>query len=440
MIDSCHYAVSVGEKTGADEVEAVWTKKVSTAVKAEMGEISTTLLTESEGIRVRVVKNEALGSAFTYRMDKDSIQEAVDRALAAASATGKDEQWDSLPSQGKYPRVDVWDSKMEDVEPADLAAPVLEILQALPEDIAVRMAAHEAILQQRACVNSNGVEHHDRGTQENFALYSVGTLREGVTPSFYEASFSRVYNPDPTALVDQITHKIDLFKNRETATSGRFQVVLSPLVLLQLFYYTLFKALSGDNAIREKSLLAGRRGENVASSTFTLHDNGIIREGVSSMEMDDEGVPCQDTPLIEKGILQGFIWNDYWAKRTGVTSTGNAHYNDRMGEMSILQSNMVVTPGRVTTEQLFDIKDGYYVVGLQGAHGSNPESGDFSVVCIPAYRIRNGAIAGGVTGVMLSDNVFSLLQKIDAVGRSTEVREFAILPHIRFRDVNVAAK
>lgn len=440
MIDLCSYAVTIGERNGADEIEAFWTKKVSTTIKAEMGEISKSLLTGSEGIRIRVVKNKVLGSAFTYRMDKDSVRKAVEKALAASSASLKDENWDSLPSRQKYPQVDAWDATIEEVSPEDLAAPVLDMVQTIPEDILVRLAAHEVILRQSACVNSSGVEHEDRGTQENLVLYAVGTLKEGVTPSFYEASFLREYNPDPHYLVEEITEKISLFKNRETASSGQFQVVFSPVALLKLFYYTVSKALSGDNVARGKSLLAGKKEEKVASSLLTLHDNGIIPEGIASREMDDEGSPCQDTPLIEKGILHGFIWNDYWAKCTEYASTGNAHYNDRMGEMSIRQSNMVVTPGKYKREQIFDIKDGYYISGLQGAHGSNPESGDFSIVCIPAFRIRKGTISGGVTGMMLSDNIFSLLHKIDAVGQEVEVREFAVLPCIRFTDVNVVAK
>ncbi len=156
--------------------------------------------------------------------------------------------------------------------------------------------------------------------------------------------------------------------------------------------------------------------------------------------MDDEGVPRQNTLLIENGILKGFIWNDYWAKRTGNTSTGNAYYKDKANEMAIQQTNMVVNPGDFTKEELFDIKDGYYVLGFQGVHGSNPESGDFSVVCNPAFRIRNGKISGGVTGMMMSDNIFSLIKEIDAIGRDTKVVQYGILPHIRFTGVNVADK
>ncbi|KYK33308.1 MAG: hypothetical protein AYK18_04770 [Theionarchaea archaeon DG-70] len=440
MMDRCEYAVSVGEQQGADEVEAFWTQKVSTAVKAALGEISTAMTTRNEGMRIRVVTNNALGSAFTYRLDKGSIQKTVSKALAASRVSKKDEYWESFPGHQNYSTIDVWDSTMEEVRPEDLTAPVIEILQAVPDPIIVHYAAHEIILHQQACVNSNGVEHEEKGTRENIALRAVGKLGDGVTPSFYKASFSRKYDPAPAPLVEDLIHKITLFKQPDAAVSGPSHVLFSPFALFKLFYYTLFKAVSGENVARGKSLLAGKEETKVASSIFTLHDNGIVPQGIASAEMDDEGVPCEDTPLVEKGILKGVIWDHYWATRMGETSTGNAHYSDQTGTMSIQQTNMVVHPGKYSTEELYSIDRGYYVLDVQGAHGSNPDSGNFSVMCAPALRIRKGELSGGVTGMMLSDNIFSLLQNIDAVGRESEVREVAILPPVRVTNINVVAK
>lgn len=440
MIDRCEYAVSKGEQQGADEVEAFWIQKVSTAVEAALGEISTAMTTRNEGMRIRVVTNNALGSAFTYRLDKDTIRKTVNRALAASRVSKRDEYWESFPGHQNYSTMNLWDPAMEEIHPEDLIAPVLEILQAASESITVRYAAHEIILHQRACVNSNGIEHEEKGTRENLALRAVGKLGDGVTPSFYDASFSRKYNPAPAPLVEDLIHEITLFKQPDTAVSGPSDVLFSPFALLRLFYYTLFRAVSGEYVARGKSLLAGKEETEVASSLFTLHDNGIVPQGIASAEMDDEGISCKDTPIVEKGILKGAIWDHYWATRMGETSTGNAHYSDQTGTMSIQQTNMVVYPGKCSTEELYGIERGYYVRDVQGAHGSNPESGNFSVVCTPAFRIRKGELSGGVTGMMISDNVFSLLQNIDAVGRESEVREVAILPPVRFANVNVVAK
>ena len=441
MIDLCEYAVMIGEKAGADEIEALWIKSVSTMVEAELSELSKVTLTAEENMRIRVIKDKALASILTYRLDKNSVKAAVEKTVAAAGASKKDEQWDSLPFPGNYPQVQVWDSGMEDMTSEDMVKPVMEMLDMVPSDVLVPGAGNQVILLKRACVNSNGITHEDRGTIGLSGMAMVGILEDGVTPAFEEIAFMRKYTADPQKIVESLVKRINLFKKKkETASPGESQVIFSPEALEGLFNYTLFKAVSGENVARGKSLLAGKEGELVANSKFTLHDNGISPDGIYSREMDDEGVPHQDTVLIEEGVLKGFIWNDYWAKRMGCSSTGNAFYDDQVDEMSLRQTTMVIPPGEYEREELLTVKDGYYVLGLQGAHGSNPESGDFSVVCSPTFRIRNGEITGGVSGMMVSGNIYSLLHKVDAVGRDTRVNEISILPSIRFKDVNVAAQ
>ncbi len=440
MIDLCRYAVECGEKSGADEVEALWVRKVSTSIEAELGEINRASSVRDEGLRIRIVKDKAMSSIFTYHLDKDGVKKAVDRAVKAAKASQRDDNWHSLPSPGVYPHVGGWDAALETIGPEKLVEPVSAMLGLLPRDITLFLAGHQVLLQERACINSNALEHEDRGTAEVVVAAGVGMLDTGVTPAFAEVSFLRKYGPAPQETVNTVVERINLFRKKDTASSGKFTIIFSPEALEALLLYTVFKALCGDNVARGKSLLAGREGEKMASSSLSLYDDGTSAEGLASSDMDDEGIPRQKTPLIEEGILQGFIWNDYWAKRTGNSSTGNAFYDDRVDEMHIQQSTMVLTPGDFRKEELFDIKDGYYVLGAQGAHSANPESGDFSVVCSPAYRIRNGEISGGVVGMMLSDNVFRLLENVEAVGRDRKVGEVSVLPHVRILNVNVAAK
>jgi PmbA protein len=440
MVDVCRCAVSVGETCGADEVEAVWTRNITTTVEAECGQISSASKIWNEGLRIRVVTNAALGSVVTYRMDRGSIERAVQAALHAARVSRRDEHWDVLPGPKEYPSLDLWDQSMVDMSSEDLIDPLDEIVQVLSDDIMVTFAGNQVTLKERVCVNSNGIDHEDRGTLSRYGVLAVGTLNEGVTPGFQKVQYLRKGCPDPQRIADSITRDVTLFKHRESASSGRFAVILSPRALQELFYFTLCKALSGENVARKKSFLTGREGEALASPVFTLHDNGIIETGVNSCEMDDEGVPCQDTAVIEEGVLQGFIWNDYWAKRMGCSSTGNANYDEKSNEMLIQPTTMVGSPGVYTREELFDVKDGYYIQDVQGAHGSNPETGDFSVLCSPAYRIRKGELSGGCTGLMAADNIFSLLGNIDAVGCQQEVNEASILPSIRFRNVHLVSR
>ena len=81
MIDLCEYAVSTGDKIGADETEAQWVRTISIGVEAESNHISQASKTRNEGMRIRVIKDKALGSFFTYKMDNHSIERAVEKAF-----------------------------------------------------------------------------------------------------------------------------------------------------------------------------------------------------------------------------------------------------------------------------------------------------------------------------------------------------------------------
>jgi PmbA protein len=91
-----------------------------------------------------------------------------------------------------------------------------------------------------------------------------------------------------------------------------------------------------------------------------------------------------------------------------------------------------------------EVKSGYLIKGAQGAHSSNRETGDFSIVGNPAFRIEDGELTGCVHGLMIAGNVFDLIQKVDQIG--SDVRNYLargssiIGPSIRFTDLQVVAK
>lgn len=53
-------------------------------------------------------------------------------------------------------------------------------------------------------------------------------------------------------------------------------------------------------------------------------DDGFVEEGLGSALFDDEGVPTSRKYLIQDGILRGYLYNIYTAKKDGFEATGNA--------------------------------------------------------------------------------------------------------------------
>ena len=105
--------------------------------------------------------------------------------------------------------------------------------------------------------------------------------------------------------------------------SKRVTVVFDPYVTAQ-FLSVLSSALNGEAVLKGRSLFANRIGEEVASPLLTLVDDPTNPLAFSATPLDGEGLATRRTPLIDGGVLQGFLQSSYSGRRSGTTSTGNA--------------------------------------------------------------------------------------------------------------------
>jgi PmbA protein len=98
-------------------------------------------------------------------------------------------------------------------------------------------------------------------------------------------------------------------------------------------------------------------------------------------------------------------------------------------------------PGTKTSDEMInEVEDGLIVYYLQGAHSSNPVSGEFSVVATPAWKIKDGKITHCSRGVMLAGNIFELLKNISVVGGNERQMGQLISPWIQVENVKVIAQ
>ncbi|MFQ6089306.1 MAG: TldD/PmbA family protein [Candidatus Methanofastidiosia archaeon] len=440
MLDLCNYAVTQAEKLGATEAEAFIQDLNSIEVAAELGEISKVSKKQEGGIFVRLVKNKALGFSYTNKLDKNSIEDATKRAFKASKSGKKDEDWVSLPERGSYPDLSLWDEKIPEIPPGEFVRIVREMIEKVPKDIMVAMAEGGLFYGHNYCTNSNGIEAQDKGTGVFSFIYLIGKTDVGVTPGCFEFDASRSYELDTDMIVENAVRDVELSKKNLKPEAGLKKVVIAPNALEQIFTYTLFEAVSGENIVREKSALADKIGEVVSSERFSISDNALHEKGLSSRAFDSEGVSSQKTKIVDRGVLKSFIWDNYWAKRVGGKSTGNAQRSLKFGSISVRPTNMVVERGECSFEELIDVREGYLVKSFQGAHSSNPESGDFSVVCTPAFKIEEGEVVGGVSQMMLSDNIYNVLKRVSLIEEREKINQTLISPSIRFEGLNISTK
>jgi PmbA protein len=144
---------------------------------------------------------------------------------------------------------------------------------------------------------------------------------------------------------------------------------------------------------------------------------------------------------VDKGMLRNFLYDNYTAKKEGKESTGNASRAGYLSTPNIEATNFHIKSGNKTADQLLsEVDDGLIIYYLQGAHSSNPVSGEFSVVATPAWKIRKGEIAHSTRGVMLAGNIFEVLKSVSVVANNERKMGQLIAPWILVENVRVIGK
>ncbi len=445
LLGLCSYAVSTGVKLGATAVESLAQSQNELETNIELSQINSVNQRTGTDMAIRLFIGKRMGSAFTNIPSKESVKDAVQLALAAARVTTEDEDWISFPQPQKYPTIEgLWHDDVVKTKPGkivDLTGRLIAAATASESGLVVIAGGSGTASFTSAYANSNGVKCAESGTVAYLAEAAIAQIESGATPLVQAYDVRRDLSLDLEGTVKTVAEKIRICKTKAKGKTGKYPVVFHPGAYSQLLNYTLMESVRGDNVARGKSKIADKIGDVIASHLFTLIDDGLIPGGAATSIADDEGVPRQRTPIIEKGILRSFLWDTYWANKMGVQSTGNAKRGMRQGLVEIGKTTLVITPGTRDIEEIIAGLDyGYYVLDVQGAHSSNPESGDFSIVGNPAFLIENGKFTGAVDGLMVSGSIFEVLKKIVEVAEKPIKLTSWIAPEFVVSSVDITAK
>ncbi len=443
MISLAENAVKTALGKGAAEAEAYVYEGQASNIGIELGQISKTNRIIDRGLGIRVAANKAIGFAYTNIVeDPKAVASVVVSALSSARASKPDSDWNGLPEKKPYTATEkTFDKKIVNLSSEDLVQLAVTMLDAAGQ-VDKRVFPIEGAVGAgyiaNAIANSNGITGFDKGTVIECSVATLAKEGSSVTPVCFEFNAARNYKLDP-AWVGKEAAKMALsaLKTKSVETkSGK--VILTQFALQDLLSYTLINAIRADSVQRDQSPFKGKLGEKVASENLSIYDDGLFVGGLRTGSFDGEGVPHQKTAVIEKGVLRNFLYDNYSARKDGKESTGNASRAGYLSTPGIDTTNFHILSGTKTSEEMLsEVDDGLIVYYLQGAHSSNPVSGEFSVVATPAWKIKDGKISHCSRGVMLAGNVFELLKNISVVGCNERQMGQLISPWIQVENVRI---
>jgi len=438
-------------RRGAGAADALWRRAERTSVAFESGRLKAAGVTEEAGVNLRVVSGGRVGIAGSTAVDA-APEDVVARALGSAELG---ETLDlAFPPRAPLPQVPTFFDRA--------AAASLDVLIEIGRQLVGELAREGC--QVNVTVEREVAETRVANTVGTDATYpSTGVA---VSADVWRVSgggggggddvlalgdgFEGADLPGPADLarmVQSINARLDLALTITAPPEGALPVVFTPAgasaVLLPIT-----QALSGKAVLQGISPLAARVGEQAFDPAFSLTDDPLAPGRAPSRPIDDEGVPSRTTCLVQRGVVQRFIYDLETAARAGTASTGHGQ-RGIFSKPVVGYTNLVIGEAGKATEGaeyelggglLGDIADGLLVDDLIGVGQGNVIGGAFSHPVALAYRVQRGQIVGRVKDAAVAGNSYELLQRIAGLGRDRRWYGARSTPSLMLEGVSVARR
>ena len=378
----------------------------------------------TRGGNVRALVNAGWG--FVSFNEKDNLQEKIDMAVRQARLVGKET------------------SKLAEVQP------VIDIVSALiiKDPASIPLSQKKELLDgyNDQMLGTPGIQTTSIGyTDSRRKVIFVNSEGSSIEQSFVDVTLrlnaiaARDGEVQQVGLstggrgdygvVENLHNKAQELAQRAVALltapqapGGEYTVVLDP-ILAGVFVHEAFGHLSESDHVYEneqlrQTMVLGRR---FGGKHLNIVDGAAVPGLRGSFKYDDEGVPAQKTYLIREGVLEGRLHSRETAAMMGEKLSGNARAISYLHAPIVRMTNTFIEPGGMSFAEIIrDIKEGIYV---RDWYGGTTSLEMFTFSAGEAYMIRNGKIEELLRPVVLSGNVFSTLNNIDAIGNDLEMNQ-----------------
>ena len=418
---------------GGDFAELYFESTISSGIGVDEGIVKSASQGHGLGCGIRVLSGERTGYSYTDELSEEKLLHAA--RTAALIADG--------PSNGHvagFVEARVHDLYPAIVEDAEIAAKLHLVQRA---DRAAR-AYDPRITQVRASFNeeikrvlivasdgtyasdvqplsrfSIGVIARDPAAEGGKGATSRGSSGGGgrVAMTYYEGEKS------PEHFAREAARQAMLQLTAQPAPAGEMEVVLGPGWPGVLIHEAVGHGLEADFNRKKQSAFAGLMGQRVGTDKVTVADNGTMPGRRGSLNVDDEGLPTQNTVLIENGILRRYMTDKLSARLMGIPSTGSGRRESYASMPMPRMTNTYMLPGEDDPADILrSVKRGIYAVNFSGG-SVDITNGKFVFNANEAYLIEDGKVTTPVKGAMLIGDGPQALKQVSMVGHDLALDE-----------------
>lgn len=406
-------------RAGADAAEA-WASWIQEReVRVRSGKVEKLIEADSGGIGLRVDRGRRQGFASSTDPSNEGLRELVDDSLALAAGSPEDEDG-LIPDNPQAPaaRLDLADpglSSLDFDDGFDLARRSEEAALSFDGRITSGEGSTFAHGRRRVAIfSTRGTAASYESTLALLACHPIARSDHGLQRhSWYEGRRFLSDLPPPESVGRRAAERAAGMMGARSISTRRAPVVFDPLCGAG-FWSALSPALLGDAARRGISFLAEDLGRKVAGHDVTLVEDPLVDRASGSVPFDGEGRPTTRRPVIEGGVLAGFLYDVRTARKAGASSTGNAVRGYSTPPVPGAHA-LRLQPGRHTPEAILKAAGSGFLVSHLMGFGMNLATGDYSRAA-SGWWFEGGEIAHPVHEVTISGNLRDMLRGIAMIG------------------------
>ncbi len=416
MRDLAARALDTARQRGAAyaDIRVLHTQRESIAVKN--GTVEALVMNDDQGFGIRVLVDGAWGFASSSILTPAEADRVAALAVQIARASGQVRRTPvnlgpPLSERGVYHtpyRLDPFGVPLEDKLAVLSAAD--EAMRRVP-GLMVATATFDAIRTRKTFASTEGSDIEQEITETGCGIEATAVAEDEVQTRSYPNSGGGQWGAIGYELVEQVDlpghaeqvarEAVDLLKAPKCPSGVMDVVIMSSQVALQI-HESCGHAVELDRALGMEASFAGtsfltpdKRGQlHYGSEQINITADGRTPGGLGTFGWDDEGVPAQITPIIDKGLFVGYLTDRETATMIGQTSNGTARADGWNRIPMIRMVNVNLEPGSGTLDDLIGGVDRGILFGTNRSWSIDDHRLNFQFGAEIAWEIVNGKVGG----------------------------------------------
>jgi predicted Zn-dependent protease len=394
--------------------------------------VSTAGLTNDTAIAVQVAFGKRQGTATINEYDDKSLEKVVRRAEDLARLAPENPEFMPAVAKQAYKPSETFVQRTADIDPEYRAQAAAYSIEACRKNHLVAAGYFTDRTAFETVANSNGAFGHQQQTGLDFTL-TVRT-EDGRGSGWVTRSALDAAKFDPREAADVAIEKALRSVDAKALEPGRYTVILEPAATSEVLGFMLsgFDARSADEgrSFLSKKGGANRLGDKLFDQQVNIWSDPWDKD-VPVLPWDNNNMmPRQRVALVKDGRVNALDYSLFWAKKKGVSPTGNA-------------GNFIMAgTDKSTADLIANTKKGVLVTRTWYIRMVDPQSVLLTGLTRDGtFYIENGKIKYPIKNFRFNESPVTMLNNIEEIGKPVvingdELPYLMMIPPMKVRDFN----